>query len=293
MTGAPVLGDAPGPRARRRATIASVLAGTALTLATLLALNRLARAGQLDPGKWTLLASPGVVRFLLGGLANTVRAAFVALLLAGALGTALALGRLSRALAVRLLAGGYVELFRSFPLLILIIFAFLGLPKLGVNLSRYWALVLALTAYNGALLGEIFRAGILSLDRGQGEAASALGLRHRQAMRLVILPQAFRRMIPTIASQVVTLLKDTSLGYALGYEELLRRGQIAGEFGKNTLQALSVVAVIYVCVNLTLSRLARRLEIQQRRRYRAGAISVAGAEDLVAVAVAADAQQVA
>jgi glutamate transport system permease protein len=167
---------------------------------------------------------------------------------------------------------------------------FFGLPKLGVNLSPYLALIAGLSIYNAAVFGEIFRAGILSLDRGQPQAALSIGLRPWQAMQLVILPQAYRRMIPTILSQSVTLLKDTSLGFTITYEELLRRGQIAGEFGRNQLQAYVAVAVVYLAVNMTLSRLARHLEVRQRRRYRAGGISIAGAEDLVAVAVGADAR---
>jgi glutamate transport system permease protein len=137
-------------------------------------------------------------------------------------------------------------------------------------------------------LGEIFRAGILSLDRGQREAAVSIGLPYWPMMRIVILPQAFRRMTPTIVSQTVTLLKDTSLGFFIAYEELLRVGQIAGEFGGNALQTLTVVAAMYLVVNFMLSRLARHLEVRQRRRYRAKSIQVAGVEDLVAVGAGAD-----
>jgi glutamate transport system permease protein len=199
----------------------------------------------------------------------------------------LALGRISFNLLARLLAGAYVQFFRSVPLFVLIIFMFYGLPKLGVDLSPYWAVVAGLSIYNAAIFGEIFRAGILSLDRGQTEAALSVGLPRWQAMRLVVLPQAYRRMIPTILGQSVTLLKDTSLGVTVTYEELLRRGQIAGEFGKNQLQAYIAVAVIYLVVNMSLSRVARHLEVRQRRRYRAGSIDVAGAEEIVAVAVGA------
>jgi glutamate transport system permease protein len=190
---------------------------------------------------------------------------------------------------VRLAAGAYVQFFRSLPLLVLIIFMYFGVPELGVSLSRYWALVIGLAIYNAAVFGEIFRAGILSLDRGQPEAALSIGLRPWQAMRLVVLPQAYRRMIPTIVSQTITLLKDTTLGFTVGYEELLRKGQIIGEFGHNLLQAYIAVAVLYLAINVPLSRVARHLEVRQRRRYRAGGISITGAEDLVAVAVAADA----
>ncbi|MEA2504155.1 MAG: glutamate transport system permease protein, partial [Actinomycetota bacterium] len=167
------------------------------------------------------------------------------------------------------------------------IFLYLGLPNLGINLSPYLALVAGLSIYNAAIFGEIFRAGILSLDRGQPEAAVAIGLRPGQAMWLVVLPQAYRRMIPTILSQSVTLLKDTSLGFTVTYEELLRRGVFVGVAGKDPLQAFVAVALIYLAVNMTLSRAARRLEIRQRRRYRAGSIDIAGAEDLQAIAAGA------
>jgi glutamate transport system permease protein len=282
-----VLGDALGPRGRRRAGVASVVASAVLLGFVVFALQRLSAKGQLDAAKWSTLAKPSVIRFLLGGLVNTLRAAGIALIPAVVVGTVLALGRISFNLLARLLAGAYVQFFRSVPLFVLIIFMYYGLPKLGVDLSPYWAVVAGLSIYNAAIFGEIFRAGILSLDRGQTEAALSVGLPRWQAMRLVVLPQAYRRMIPTILSQSVTLLKDTSLGVAVTYEELLRRGQIAGEFGKNPLQAYVAVAVIYLVVNMALSRVARRLEVRQRRRYQAGSISVAGAEEIVAVAVGA------
>lgn len=284
-----VLGDALGPRGRRRAFVASGLASAVLLGLLIVALRRFSASGQLDPARWSLLAKPAAVRFLLGGLVNTLRAAALALIVAVAAGTLLALGRLSRRAPVRLAAGAYIQFFRSLPLLVLIIFMYFGLPTLGVSLSPYWALVSGLAIYNAAVFGEIFRAGILSLDRGQPEAALSIGLRPWQAMWLVVLPQAYRRMIPTIVSQTVTLLKDTTLGFTVGYLELLRKAQIIGEYGNDLLQAYIVVAVIYLAVNIPLSRVARRLEVRQRRRYRAGGISVAGAEDLVAVAVAADA----
>jgi glutamate transport system permease protein len=284
-----VLGDALGPRGRRRTAIASALSSAVLLGLLVVALRRFSANGQLDAAKWSYLVKPLVIRFLLGGLGNTLKAAVAAAIPAVAIGTALALGRLSRRLPVRLGAGAYIQFFRGLPLLVLIIFMFYGTGKLGLNLSPLWALVAGLGIYNAAVFGEIFRAGILSLDRGQSEAALSLGMRNRQAMWLVVLPQAYRRMIPTIVSQCITLLKDTTLGYTVTYEELLRRGVIAGSAGNNPLQAYIAVAILYLAVNIPLSRVARRLEVRQRRRYRAGGISVAGAEDLVAVAVAADA----
>ena len=137
-----VLGDALGPRGRRRAVVASGVA-SALALGLLLvALRRFSASGQLDPAKWSLLVKPAAIRFLLGGLVNTLRAAALALVIAVAAGTLFALGRLSRRLPVRLAAGAYVQFFRSLPLLVLIIFMYFGVPELGVSLSRYWALVI-------------------------------------------------------------------------------------------------------------------------------------------------------
>jgi glutamate transport system permease protein len=199
------------------------------------------------------------------------------------LGGLMALARLARSRPTRWLAGIYVEFFRGFPLLLLILFSAFGLQRLGVDVPLFWYLVMALAVYNSAVLAEIFRAGILSLERGQTEAAYTVGLTYWQAMTAVILPQALRRMVPAIVSQLVTLLKDTSLGFFIQYEELLRRGQLTGGFDNNLLQALLVVAAIYIAVNLALSRLARRLEVRQRRRY-GGTIAVTGGpEDLVVV----------
>ena len=124
---------------------------------------------------------------------------------------------------MRLPAIAFVEFFRGLPLYVLILFCGFGLIEVGVEISKFQALVLGLTLYNSAILGEVFRAGILSLDKGQTEAALAVGLGYWQTMLLVVVPQAFRRMIPAIVSQLVTLLKDTSLGFVILVEELLRR----------------------------------------------------------------------
>lgn len=283
MTAA-LIGDELGPRGRRRTLVATVVAGVLVAGVVVVALRRFAAKGQLDAELWTPLVDPAVLRFLLGGLVNTLKAAGVAMAAALVVGALMALGRLARSRPLRWAAGVYVEFFRGFPLLLLILFSAFGLPRLGVDLPLFWYLVAGLAIYNSAVLAEVFRAGILSLARGQSEAAYAVGLTYWQAMGSVVLPQALRRMVPAIVSQLVTLLKDTSLGFFIQYEELLRRGQLTGGFDGNLLQALLAVAAIYVLVNLALSRLARRLEVRQRRRLGAGGIDVTGGpEDLVVV----------
>jgi glutamate transport system permease protein len=285
---APVLADALGPRGRRRVAIATAVSAVVLAALAVVAVRRLDSRGQLEWERWEPLTQWSVLKFLLGGLANTVKAAALGMVLAVTLGAALALLRLSRVAVVRWLTTAWVEFFRGFPLLLLIFFTFFALPKYDVNLSPYTSLVIALTLYNGAQLGEIFRAGILSLDKGQTEAGYAVGLSYWSVMGNVVVPQAARRMVPAIVSQLITLLKDTSLAFVITYEELLRRGRILGEFEGNLLQAYIAVAVLYIAVNFALSRIARRLEVRQRRRLGAGAIGVVGGEDLALVGAQAD-----
>lgn len=285
---APVLSDALGPRARRRVRIASFVAAALLALVLFVAYRRLEDNGQFEWRLWEPFTQWSVVKYLLLGLVATLKAAGLGMAIAIVLGAALALMRLSLTAPVRWFAATWVEFFRGFPLLLLIFFAFFVLPEYDIDMTPFRALVLALSLYNGAMLGEIFRAGILSLDRGQSEAAYALGLTYWQTMFLVVIPQAARRMLPSIISQMVTLLKDTSLGFVISYEELLRRSRSTGEFFKNSLQVTLFVALMYILVNYALSRLAQWLEARQQRRYGATSIASAGAEDLAVVSVAAD-----
>jgi glutamate transport system permease protein len=232
------------------------------------AVARLAAKGAFEADLWQVLTRNDVQRLLGRGLAATLRAALLAMVLSMLVGGVLAVGRLSRRSWLARLAGGWVELFRGLPLLLLILFVFLGLPAVGVTVSTFWALVAGLTLYNGAVIGEIFRAGILSLPRGQTEAAYAIGLRQGQTLRIILLPQAVRRMLPALVSQLVTLLKDTSLGFVIAYVELLRSGRNAVEFlgGKYSIPIYTAIAVIYIVVNGSLSLLASWLDRRTRRQ---------------------------
>lgn len=282
--------DVAGPRARRRVFIGSIVSTVIIALLVLLGVSRFAAKGQFAADHWVWMKQGGTWRFFGTGLLLTMRAALVGMVLAVTAGGLLALARLARAAPVRWLATTYIEVFRALPVLLLILFSYLALPRLGIDVSPFTALVLGLTLYNGAVLAEIFRAGILSLDRGQSEAAYSIGLSYGQAMRLVVVPQAFRRMIPSLISQLVTLLKDTSYGYIVTYEELLRRGKANADFdSKWLISSYLVVLLAYVAVNFALSRVAARLEVRQRKRYGAGAIE-AGTEDLAVLAAQGEAK---
>lgn len=279
-----------GPRGRRRALVGTVVSTALIVAGVAFLLYRFQQFGVLDADQWQPFTARVNLGFLFEGLLNTVKAAVAAAALSIGVGFLLALGRLARTAPLRWLCRAYVELFRSIPLLIMIFAAFFGLPELGVDVSRYTALVVALTIYNSAVLAEIFRAGILSLDKGQTEAAQAIGLRYWQQMRIVILPQAVRRMIPAIVAQLATITKDTALGFVIGYEEFLRRGQNFAEFANNLLPSYIFVAIVYFILIYVLSRLARRLEVQQRRKLGATRLEVGGGiEDMDALGEDADA----
>ncbi|MFN2609241.1 MAG: amino acid ABC transporter permease [Acidimicrobiales bacterium] len=283
------LGDQLGPRGRSRVVVGSVVAGLALAALLVAAGARFASHGQLSGRLWRPFARWSVLRFILVGMWHTLEAAAAAIALSMAAGIVLAAGRMAGIRPVRWLARAWIEFFRAMPLILLILFCYIGLPREGVHLSPFRALVLGLTVYNGAVLGEIFRAGVLSLDRGQREAASALGLGYGQAMASVILPQAVRRMAPAIVSQLITVLKDTALGYVINYDDGLRRADQTGTFFGNFLQAAIFIAACYIVVNLVLSRVAHRLEVRQQRRLGASTIEVAGVEDLAVVGASASA----
>lgn len=277
-----VLYDELGPRGRRKVRIATIASFVLLGVLLLLAFRQLVAKDQLEPQRWKNLTNPELLEFLAWGLVANVKAAAIAMALALVLGTVLALARLSRLRVLRWASGAFIETFRALPQLLLILGAALVLPRYGYRFPALVYLVVGLTLYQGSVLAEIFRAGILSLDRGQSEAAYSVGLTYRQAMGYVVVPQAVRRMLPSIVSQLVTLFKDTSLGFVIAYEEMLRRGRFATqEFPESLLQILLLVAFVFIVLNIGLSRAARWLEGRQQQRYGStAATAVTGVEDL-------------
>ncbi len=264
---APVLYDVQGPRARRRVLISSIVGGLVLLVLIGLAARRLAANEQFEWAKYEpFFTEPELYERLWEGLKNTLTAAAYAIVLASALGVLLAFGRLSRQPLIRLPAIAVIEFFRAVPLLLLIFALFLAFPiVVDVQLPALWALVLALTMYNGAVIAEIIRAGVQSIPKGQTEAASAIGLSRGQTLRMVLLPQAVRVMLPALISQLVVLLKDTSLGFVIGFSELLRTGGQLVQALDNPLQIYLAVALIYIIINSLLSGLACFVEARQRR----------------------------
>ena len=272
MSGASVLFDAPGPRARIRNRMITAVTVIVAVLVLWVVYGRLQSKGQLDAAKWTPFLTANLWKtYLVPGIEGTLTAAAVSIALALSLGLALGVGRLSTHPAIRWSSAVVVEFFRAVPVLIMMIFAYFLFAKYNVVPSKQLALagvITGLTLYNGAVIAEIVRAGVTALPRGQSEAASALGLTWGQTMRSILLPQAVTSMLPVLISQLVVVLKDTAIGYQITFLETVRQATQVGARYSNFIPALVVVAVLMISVNFTLSWLATRLEARMRRSRR-------------------------
>jgi glutamate transport system permease protein len=272
MSSEAVLYDHPGPRAKTRNTVLTVVFGVALLGLLYWVYAKFDDKGQWAAALWKPFTQATTwTQYILPGLGYTLAAAAVAMLLSLIFGLVFSIGRLSDHWWVRIPSGVVVEFFRAVPLLLLMFFIFFGVPFLTQRpMSVFWAVVIGLTLYNGSVLAEAFRAGIRAVPTGQSEAAYAIGMRKNQVMREILVPQAARAMLPVIVSQLVVLVKDTALGYIIAYTELLQLGvnNLSANFG-NVVQAAIVAAAIYIIVNTALTTLAGWLERRTRRGGRA------------------------
>jgi putative glutamine transport system permease protein len=260
----------------------------------------------VDPANWKWVTAGNNLKFLAEGFLVNVEIALLCMAFSLILGLGLALARLARNRVLSRIAGVWVDAWRNLPLIFILLYFFLALPDGLKNAyqdtapsflpdsfeePQIVAAILGLTVYNSAVIAEIMRAGIQSLERGQSEAGAALGLTHWKSMRLIILPQGLRRMVPATVSQLITLTKDTSLISILAISELVRHGRIVTNTSDNPFVGLNVpapilhvflvVGAMFVIFNLLLSRLSRRLEVRVRQRTKVPVAPVTGLEDQV------------
>ncbi|KJK57963.1 amino acid ABC transporter permease [Saccharothrix sp. ST-888] len=267
MTIGSALYDVPGPRALARHRL---YGGVALLLIAALigwVVYKLFHTHQFTYRKWMPFEYRGVQDLLLRGLGNTLTAFAWTVVFALPFGALFAAGRLSDHRVVRWFATLVVEFFRAMPLLVMIFFIFVAM-----KVQPLWALVAGLTLYNGSVLAEVFRAGVLAVPTGQREAAFALGMRKTQVMTFVLVPQANRAMLPTIISQLVVALKDTSLGFLITFEEFLHAGKLIAtnlDYDLPFIPVVMVIVPVYIGMCLLLSWLARWVEKRSRRSPKA------------------------
>jgi His/Glu/Gln/Arg/opine family amino acid ABC transporter permease subunit len=227
-----------------------------------------ANRSEAPPALFRLPLLAQVWPILLRGAWWTLRLTLLSLVFGTPLGLLAALGRLSHFRPLSLAAGFYVEVIRGTPLLVQIFFIYYVLPAVGITLPEVPAALVALSVNCGAYIAEIFRAGIQSIEVGQMEAemeaARSLGMTYPQAMRLVVLPQAVRRVLPPLTNEGIALLKDSSLVSVMGMTELTRRGQELSSSYAAPMTVWPAVALFYLLMTLPLTRLAQYLEVRWR-----------------------------
>ncbi|MCD4532541.1 amino acid ABC transporter permease [Nocardioides sp. cx-169] len=274
-----VLFDSPGPKTVRRHRIYTGLSLVVVLAVLAFVLLRLRDAGQFEYAKWEPLLTPQYLEALLEGLVDTLKMAFTSIILAVVAGVLFGVGKLSDHAWLRWPCWAVVELCRAVPVLLMMVFFFYVARIAGGvangETGAYWSVVAALTVYNGAVLAEVFRAGILAVPKGQSEAGYAIGMRKSQVMSVVLLPQGVKIMLPAIISQCVVALKDTSLGYAIAAPALSKVGQSIFQQFNNALPTVFVVAVMYIAVNYVLTLIATWVQhrlVGERKQLEVGMV---------------------
>ncbi|MFG3340150.1 amino acid ABC transporter permease [Glycomyces sp. NPDC048151] len=290
-----VLFDALGPKGRRNSNIASIISAVVIIGVLAYAASVLAAEGFFEQSRWVNPLDALVVETTwIPAILDTLTAFALGSILALILGVIFGFGRISRFALTRWASTAYVQFFRALPLILLIWISFTIDGYFGFtsdvlgwssDARRLTFLVLGLGIYNGAVLAEILRAGVAALPPGQAMAGYAIGLRHGQVQRLVVLPQVLRNMLPAVLAQLVILLKDTSLGYVITYPELLHSANIIGrDYSNSFLQALIIAAFIYFVLAYALSKLVVLAERRLRKKTAAPAKAVQQIEQSAAMA---------
>ncbi|SMF91633.1 amino acid ABC transporter membrane protein 2, PAAT family (TC 3.A.1.3.-) [Paenibacillus uliginis N3/975] len=204
------------------------------------------------------------LRYLLHGFLITLQVAGLSIVFSFVIGTLLGTVRYTRAPVISRLTAFVVDIIRNLPLLLIIFFIGIVLPQTGIKIPVFWAAVIGLSIFEGAMVAEIVRSGLVSVDKGQIEAARSSGLSYFQTLRHVVMPLALRRMSPPLVSQFISLLKDSSLAVIISLPELMHNIQIlSGSNYRYVIPALLLASVLYFTVNYLLSIAARRLEARQ------------------------------
>jgi ectoine/hydroxyectoine ABC transporter permease protein EhuD len=204
-----------------------------------------------------------ILPYLLEGAVSTLKLTFLSMALALSVGLVVALLRLSRNRAATFFSGAYVELIRGTPLLVQLFIIYYGLPQYGIRLDAFTAGVVGLSMNYSAYLAEVYRAGILSIDRGQWEAGQSIGLSRSALMRYIILPQAVKVVLPPIGNYFISMLKDSALVATISVVELMRAAQLRVAITFRAMDIYLLVALLYFLMSYPVSLAIRYLE----RRY--------------------------
>ena len=246
--------EEPGPKTRKIILVATIAAAIVVMIGIGLIIKQFYVTGQLDAKYWTFFTRPTTWAFLGEGFLGTIKAAAMAAVLALAGGLVLMWGRFSKFFLVRFVARAITEFFRGVPSLLFVYFFFIVIPSFGIKMPSFWMITLPAAISAAGACAEVFRAGVNAVPAGQVEAAKSLGMSKTKTMLLIQLPQAIRYVVPTLISQLVIVVKDTTLAYVVSYPDLLQNGRVLIANYDALVSVYLVVAVIYIVLNYLINK---------------------------------------
>lgn len=261
--------EKPGPKTRRYIVVGTVLSLAALAALAFCVIRQFYRTGQLDAKYWSFLMRATTWRFLGRGLAGTLEAALAAGLVALALGFLMMVGRISGNRILGGISTALIEFTRGVPTLLFVYFFFLVVPQLGIKLPAFWKIAAPVAISASGLVAEALRAGVNAVPKGQTEAALSLGMSNRSVFLKVVFPQAIRFVIPSLISELVIVVKDTTFAYVVNFPDLMQNARVLISNNDALLSVYLVVAIIYIIINYLLNRAS---VFAARRRNRSMAI---------------------
>jgi glutamate transport system permease protein len=248
--------EAPGPRTKRLTVIGTTISLALVAVGAALIVRQFYITGQLDAAYWSFFTEWNTWRYLLEGLVGTVRVALVAAVISLVLGVLLMFGRISSFPPLAVLSRVVIDFFRGVPSLLLIYFFFLVVPQYGLQLPSFWMITLPVSLAASGVLAEVFRAGVNAVPKGQTEAALSIGLTPTKTMLRIVLPQALRIVVPSLISQLVVVVKDTTVAYVVSYPDLMQNARVLITTHDSVVSVYLVVALIYILINFAINQLS-------------------------------------
>ena len=248
--------EAPGPKTRRRIVIGTIIASLLVLALVVMVVMQFYKTGQLDEKYWSFFLKPSTWLYLGDGFLGTIKVAAVAGGISLVLGLLLMLGRTSGIRPLEVVSRIIIDFFRGVPSLLLIYFFFLVIPTYGIRMPAFWMITLPVALAASGVLAEVFRAGVNAVPKGQTEAALSIGLTPGKTMFKIVLPQALRIVVPSLISQLVVVVKDTTVAYVVSYPDLMQNARVLITNNDALVSTYFVVAIIYILVNYGINHLS-------------------------------------
>lgn len=259
-----VLYEEPGTKAKKRIKLYTVFSVIVLTAIIALTVRQFAVTGQLDSRYWDFYLQWTTWLFIIQGLLGTIRAALAAMIITLATGFLLMFARVRGNKIAQTISRCIIEFTRGVPSLLFIYFFFFVFPMMGLKLSAFWKITIPIAISASGSVAEVLRSGVQAVNKGQREAALSLGLSENRTFFKIILPQAFRYVIPSLISELVIILKDTNFAYIVSFNDLMQNASVLISNYDALLSVYLVVAVIYILINYFLNKLSVKIASKRK-----------------------------